>query len=184
VTRPVTTPACVHAGQALDPGTIPDSHLRNPGSTTSFSAPGTAARRCRAGRWRSRSSADVGVGDDQPDPGQARGCTDHPARRACLASRRTETGAPNGGSRATAAASDHRVARPTFLSVSEPIADYGRRTAASPVCVTARRFTSYGRLLSSGWRVVRCGGASLVAASVWCCGWRGVSRTGLRRCCP
>ena len=31
VTRPVTTPACIHAGQTTDPGTIPDSHLRNSG---------------------------------------------------------------------------------------------------------------------------------------------------------
>jgi hypothetical protein len=31
VTRPVTTPACVHAGQTPIPGTMPDSHLRNAG---------------------------------------------------------------------------------------------------------------------------------------------------------
>lgn len=31
VTRPATTPACVRAGQTTDPGTIPDSHLRNSG---------------------------------------------------------------------------------------------------------------------------------------------------------
>ena len=34
VTRPVTTPACVRAGQTPDPGTIPDSHLRNAGQRT------------------------------------------------------------------------------------------------------------------------------------------------------
>jgi hypothetical protein len=34
VTRPVTTPACVRAGQTTDPGTIPDSHLRNSGQTS------------------------------------------------------------------------------------------------------------------------------------------------------
>jgi len=32
VTRPVTIHACVHAGQARNSGTIPDSHLRNAGS--------------------------------------------------------------------------------------------------------------------------------------------------------
>ena len=34
MTRPVTTPACVCAGHAPHPGTIPDSHLRNAGKNT------------------------------------------------------------------------------------------------------------------------------------------------------
>jgi hypothetical protein len=69
----------------------------------------------------------------------------------------------------------HRYKRARCLWLEQfQIADSGPRTAASPVCVTARRFTSYGRLLSSGWRVVRCGGASLVAASGWCCDWHPV----------
>jgi hypothetical protein len=33
VTRPVTIPVCVRAGQTTDPSTIPDSHLRNAGLT-------------------------------------------------------------------------------------------------------------------------------------------------------
>ena len=45
----------------------------------------------------------------------------------------------NGGYRATAVASNHHVARLTFLSVSEPSADYGRGATVSAVFVFRER---------------------------------------------